>query len=272
MIKHFLNPPNWFTSASIFCSIYAMSLILAAPEITSEVLSRACVLVIFGGIFDLLDGRVARMTRRFTEFGVQLDTIADMVGFGVAPALIAWSWALRDLGPVGVMVTFWYVLCTAFRLARFNVNSSEKTWDLAGHSQGLTSTMAGGSLVTLIWVSNGYLAEVMSVPPWAVALLVMGLGGLMISSIPYRNFKDLRQNKLARRLLAVSLACCLAGAVVLDPSMWWGVGAALYLAIGLADGLVVAVHRRIIGKALLIDEIEEAFSESSEDDLVAEDV
>lgn len=279
MIKHFLNPPNWFTSASVFCSIYAMSLLIAAPDpvtgqIAPEVLSRACVLVIFGGIFDLLDGRVARMTRRFSEFGVQLDTIADMVGFGVAPALIAWTWALKDMGPVGVAITFWYVLCAAFRLARFNVDSTDQVlargeggWNLAGHTQGLTTTMAGGSLVTLIWVSNGYLAEAISVPGWAVGLLVASLGCLMISSIPYRNFKDLRQNKLARRLLAVSLACCLAGAVVLDPSMWWGVGAALYLSIGLADGLIVAAHSRIIGKALLIDEIEEALAESDEEEL-----
>lgn len=261
MIKHFLNPPNWFTSASIFCSVYALTLLISAPEPTPETLSRACVLVIFGGIFDLLDGRVARMTRRFTEFGVQLDTIADVVGFGVAPALIAWSWALSDMGPVGVAVCFWYVLCAAFRLARFNVDTSEGTWALPGHSQGLTSTMAGGSLVTLIWVANGYLADVITVPAWAAAALVVALGGLMISSVPFRNFKDLRQNRLARRLLAVSLACCLAGAVVLDPSMWWGVGAALYLTLGLADGLIVAAHSRIIGKALLIDEIEEVLAE-----------
>ena len=69
-----MNPPNWFTSASIFCSVYALSLIMAADSVTPEVLSRACVLVIFGGIFDLLDGGVARMTRRFSEFGVQLDS------------------------------------------------------------------------------------------------------------------------------------------------------------------------------------------------------
>lgn len=266
MIKHFLNPPNWFTSASIFCSIYAMSLILASPEPTAEVLSRACVLVIFGGIFDLLDGRVARMTNRYSEFGVQLDTIADMVGFGVAPALIAWSWALRDLGPIGVFLTFWYVLCTAFRLARFNVNTKDHTWRFPGHSQGLTSTMAGGSLVTLVWVANGYLADVLSVPGWAVGMLVFALGGLMISSIPFRNFKDLRRNRFAKRLLAVSLACCLAGALVLDPSMWWGIGAALYLTLGLADGLIVAIHSRTIGKALLIDEIEEALSDAEDDD------
>jgi len=254
MIKHFLNPPNWFTAASIFCSVYAMSLVIAAPEITSEVLSRACVLVIFGGIFDLLDGRVARMTKRFSEFGVQLDSIADIVGFGVAPALLAWAWVLKDMGPIGVAITFWYVLCAAFRLARFNVNTTDKTWTLRGHSQGLTSTMAGGCLVTLIWVSNGYLAGI-HIPAFAVAATVAALGLLMVSSIPYRNFRDFKGNRVARRLIGIGLASCLMGAIFLDPSMWWGVGAVGYLLVGLIDGLVVAMHQRILSRALMLDEI-----------------
>jgi len=265
MIKHFLNPPNWFTAASIFCSVYAMSLVIAAPEITSQVLSTACVLVIFGGIFDLLDGRVARMTKRFSEFGVQLDSIADIVGFGVAPAMLAWAWMLKDMGPIGVAITFWYVLCAAFRLARFNVDTAEKTWTLPGHSQGLTSTMAGGCLVTLIWVSNGYLAGV-HIPGFVVASLVAGLGLLMVSSVPFRTFRDIRRNRVARRLIGVGLASCLFGAVFLDPSMWWGVGALGYLTVGLLDGLVVAIHQRILTRALMIDELfEDTLTEGIEE-------
>ena len=255
VIKHFLNPPNWFTSASIFCSTYAMGLLMVSPDPSPEVISRACVLVIFGGIFDLLDGRVARMTGRFSEFGVQLDSIADIIGFGVAPALIAWSWSLHELGAAGMAVTFWYVLATAFRLARFNVAAETHDWPLRGHSQGLTSTMAGGSLVTLVWVSNGYLANLIQPAPGFVAVIIALLGLLMVSSVPFRHFKDLRRNRVARRWMALALSCCLGGAVFLDPSMWWGVGAALYLSLGLADGLVVAAHQRILSRALLIDEI-----------------
>lgn len=265
MIKHFLNPPNWFTSASIFCSVYAMSLVLAHPDADAATLSRACVLVIFGGIFDLLDGRVARMTNRFTEFGVQLDSIADVLGFGLAPALLAWTWALKDLGPIGVAVTFWYVLCAAFRLARFNVDVNNHAWPLSGHTQGLTTTMAGGSLVTFVWVANGYLADAVAPSAGLVALLVAALGGLMISSIPFRSFKDLRRNKRARRILAFSLGACLLGAVVLDPSMWWGVGALLYLTLGLVDGVVTAIWHRRLTQALLIDDVVEAFEQDPED-------
>jgi CDP-diacylglycerol--serine O-phosphatidyltransferase len=258
LLKHFLNPPNWFTSASIFCSVYAMSLILAEPNPDSATLARASVLVIFGGIFDLLDGRVARITKRFTEFGVQLDSIADVLGFGLAPALIAWAWVLKDLGFVGMMVTFWYVLAAAFRLARFNVDANEHTWALDGHSQGLTTTMAGGSLVTFVWVANGYLADWLRPSGPEVAVLVAFLGFLMVSSVPFRNFKDLRQNKKARRILAVFLASCLAGAVVLDPSMWWGVGAALYLGVGLVDGVITAIwfHRISLFDATPDDDVD----------------
>jgi CDP-diacylglycerol--serine O-phosphatidyltransferase len=260
VIRHFLNPPNWFTAASIFCSVYAMSIVIAAPEPSHAVLARASVLVIFGGIFDLLDGRVARMTNRFTEFGVHLDSIADALGFGLAPALLAWAWRLHDLGAIGVAVTFWYVLCAVFRLARFNVDQATHSWPLDGHSQGLTSTMAGGSLVTFVWVANGYLAGV-KVPAVAVAVLVGCLGLLMLSSIPFRNFKDLRDNRRARRMLAVFLAACLTGAVALDPSMWWGVGAALYLSLGLVDGIVTAVWHHRLSHALLLDELDDALAD-----------
>jgi len=269
MIRHFLNPPNWFTSASIFCSTYAMALVLsAAPEPDPAVLSRACVLVIFGGVFDLLDGRVARVMNRYSEFGVQLDSIADVVGFGLAPAMLAYVWKLQHLGFIGVAVTFAYVLCAAFRLARFNVAAADDSWQLAGHTQGLTTTMAGGTLVTLIWVANGYGLDWLSIPGPLFAGLVFGLGLLMISSIPFRSFKDLRDNKRARRFLAVSLAACLLGAVVLDPSMWWGVGGFMYLTVGLVDGLVTAIWHRRLSTALLLDELEEAF----DDDAFAEEL
>jgi len=264
MLRHFLNPPNWFTAASIFCSTYALMLISGADEVTAEVLRKACVLVVFGGIFDLLDGRVARITNRYTEFGVQLDSIADIIGFGVAPAIIAWNWKLQELGAFGAAAGFFYVLCAAFRLARFNVRKGDtdegKPWELAGHSEGLTSTMAGGILVTAVWIFNGFLSEY-SVPAWALVGFVTLLAFLMISRVPMRNFRDLRHNHVARRILAVSLAACAVGAVV-HPSLWWGIGAGIYLTLGVLDGLIVAVHTRQVKKALMVDELESALDGS----------
>jgi CDP-diacylglycerol--serine O-phosphatidyltransferase len=264
VLRHFLNPPNWFTAASIFCSSYALMLISNGSPVTSDVLQKACVLIVFGGIFDLLDGRVARITNRYTEFGVQLDSIADIIGFGVAPAIIAWNWKLHSLGWLGAGAASFYVICAAFRLARFNVGKGDSedagSWELAGHSEGLTSTMAGGCLVTAVWIFNGYL-DGFRVPAWALALFVVALGFLMISRLPMRNFRDLRDNHTARYILAVSLAACAVGAVV-HPSLWWGIGAGIYLTLGVLDGIVVAIHTHRVKQALMVDEIEQAWEGS----------
>ena len=83
----------------------------------------------------------------------------------------------------------------------------------------------------------------------------------MVSSIPFRNFKDLRQNRNAKRWLAFAVASCLVAALAFDPSMWWGAGAVLYLGMGVIDGFVVAAIHRRLSESLLIDEIEQAIEE-----------
>ncbi|MCO4743727.1 MAG: CDP-diacylglycerol--serine O-phosphatidyltransferase [Proteobacteria bacterium] len=256
MIRHFLNPPNWFTSASIFCSVYAMTLLIGV-EADSETLRHACVLVVFGGIFDMLDGRVARRLNRYSEFGVQLDSIADIISFGVAPGLLVWSWLLHELGGIGAFMAFWYVLCAAFRLARFNVNTQNNDWEFAGHSQGLTSTMGGGSLVTFVWLANGYLEDVLVPTAWQLGVLTLAIGFLMVSSIPYRNFKDYAVNRKARRFFALALAACLGGALFAKQfAGLFGVGAFLYMTVGTFDGVFVAVWRRLGGLKLPGDDEE----------------
>ncbi len=273
VIHHFLNPPNWFTSASIFCSVYAMSMLVGSGDPEPATLVTAASLIIFAGVFDLLDGRVARMTNRMSEFGVQLDSIADTISFGVAPALLVWAWALNDLGILGALVTFFYVLCVAFRLARFNVDAAHDTWPLPGHSRGLTSTMSGGILVVFVWMGNGYLSEVISFSPWVVAGVMLFQSLLMVSSIPYRSFRDVRRNLRARITLAAALLACVMGAITLDYSLFFGIGAFLYLFWGLADGLVTAAYYRRIGRALPDDEEElAALREVEEAEVVAEDL
>lgn len=269
MIKHFLNPPNWFTSASIFCSTYAMAQVIAAHgDPDAPLLIRCCILVLLGGVFDMLDGRVARMTNRYSEFGVQLDSLADLTSFGIAPAMLAYGWKLHELGIVGSLLTFWYVLATAFRLARFNVNANHAAWKLAGHTQGLTSTMSGACLCIFIWISNGYMSQFISVPAPAFAALVGVLGLLLVSSVPYRSFKDIRRNRRARALFAFAVACCLAGASLLDPSMWFGVGATMYIVIGFFDGLITAAYYR--RKGMHLDTVGENVP-TAQSDLLPED-
>jgi CDP-diacylglycerol--serine O-phosphatidyltransferase len=277
VLRHFLNPPNWFTAASIFCSTSAMALLLGASAsphggVSPELIARACVLVVFGGIFDNLDGRVARLIRRQSDFGVQLDSIADILGFGLAPALIAWTWKLHELGRLGIAFTFFYVVCAAFRLARFNVNTTTSAWPFAGHSQGLTSTMSGGILVTLIWLANGYLADAPLVaalsrhPAWIGGFLVL-LGWLMVSAIPFRNFKDAKSNANARRYLAVSMSLALgAGLWMQEMAMIFGVGSFLYLVVGLIDGLAVASLNGALTPGLLLGEDPCGAAEEDEED------
>jgi len=242
-----------------------MTLLLAPGDVDSQRLMQACILVLFGGVFDLMDGRVARMTNRFSEFGVQLDSLADLVSFGVAPAMLAYSWKLHELGAVGALIAFWYVLCAAFRLARFNVNAAHNSWKLAGHTQGLTSTMSGACLVILVWTGNGYLKEFFAFPAVFVGFLVAWNGLMMISSVPFRSFKDIRRNRRARAWFAFAFASCLAGAVVLDPSMWFGIGAAMYIVLGLVDGLFTALHYRRVGHNL--DSVGETVGTDADDDL-----
>lgn len=247
MLRHILNPPNWFTAASILCSVFAIATVTVPGPIPPRALALASILILFGTVFDLLDGRVARMTNRMTAFGVQLDSLADLISFGVAPALLAWVWVLHDLGHFGAFIAFAYVAAAAFRLARFNVNAAEPTnnWPLAGHSQGLTSTMAGFVLVSFVWVSNGFFTKLgVTIPAVAVALVVALLAFLMVSAVPYRNFRDFRRNRRARMIFAIGFAATLAAAVFADPSLWFGASACIYLFVGLADGLVTAVHHR----------------------------
>lgn len=230
-----------------------MALVIGTVEISPKTMSLACILVIFGAVFDLLDGRVARMTNRYTEFGVQLDSLADLVGFGVAPAFLVYAWILQDLGTLGVVVCFWYVLCAAFRLARFNVNENHKAWTLAGHSQGITSTMAGFCIVAIAWTMNAGLLNVLHIPVQTVAALVTLLGFLMISSIPFRNFRDIRRNKRARLIFGLGLAATLTAGVIVDASVFFGASALLYICCGLADGLITVVHFKRQGHPLLAD-------------------
>ncbi len=109
--------------------------------------------VLFAMLFDSLDGRVARMTNTQSAFGEQMDSLSDMVSFGVAPALIAYIWALKGLGVGGWIAAFVYCSCAALRLARFNVNTGvvDKRW-----FQGLPSPAAAALVVGFIWVMDDY--------------------------------------------------------------------------------------------------------------------
>jgi CDP-diacylglycerol--serine O-phosphatidyltransferase len=139
--------PNLFTVSSIFLGFYSMT--LAAGDATPEQLYRAALAIFFAIFFDMFDGRVARMTRTQSDFGVQLDSLADVISFGAAPALLVYKWALAPMGFLGLFLSFSFAACGALRLARFNVLAARG--DKASHRffTGLPIPLAAGVVIGL---------------------------------------------------------------------------------------------------------------------------
>lgn len=131
--------PNLITTGALFSGFYA---IISAM---SGALENAAVAIIVAGVLDALDGRIARLTNTQSDFGVQYDSLSDLVAFGVAPAVLMFSWVLSDLGKFGWMAAFLYMACAALRLARFNTKPDNTAF------VGLASPMAAGVLATSVW-------------------------------------------------------------------------------------------------------------------------
>ncbi len=175
--------PNLFTTGALFCGFYA---VVAALRGDFE---AAPIAIFFALVFDGLDGRIARLTNTASKFGGEYDSLADMVSFGVAPALVVFSWALGDLGKLGWSAAFIYVACAALRLARFNtqVDSADKDF-----FTGLASPAAACIMASTVWVCHdlGWVGDAL---PGEVAVLVALLtavtGVLMVANFPYYSFK-----------------------------------------------------------------------------------
>src|SRR3954466_4449456 len=139
--------PNLFTVSSIFCGVY--SIMLSAGEATGDNFFRAAVAVFFGNFFDAFDGRVARLTRTQSDFGVELDSLADVITFGVAPAILVYKWALGGMGLGGIVICAIFAACGAIRLARFNVIAHAES-GTQRYFVGLPIPLAAGMLVALV--------------------------------------------------------------------------------------------------------------------------
>ena len=181
--------PNLFTTANLFAGFFS---IISAVNGKFEI---AAITVFIAMVLDSLDGRVARLTNTQSAFGAEYDSLSDMVAFGVAPAMLAYEWALSGLGTVGLAVSFIYVACAALRLARFNTQIGKVD---SRFFIGLASPAAAGVVAGTVW-SVWTLGEKSGVAgqdlPIAVvmlfALLVAAAGLLMVSNFKYSSFKDL---------------------------------------------------------------------------------
>lgn len=173
--------PNLFTLAALFSGFYA---IVAAMKGS---FSESAIAIFVSLILDGLDGRIARMTNTQTHFGAEFDSLSDMVCFGVAPGLIAYSWALGDLGKIGWLAAFVFTAGTALRLARFNTQLGK----LSGrYFQGLPCPPAAANMAAFIWLCEDLQITTRSIE-WVVAVFCVLLGLLMVSNIRYYSFKDI---------------------------------------------------------------------------------
>lgn len=185
------------TLAAVFCGFNAIRITASSGAGVDEYY-RAAVLLIFSMFFDLMDGRVARLTKTQSAFGLQLDSLADIVSFGVAPALLVYQWVLHRHPVAGLLASFCFVACAAIRLARFNVLSSSASGAPVTPSKyilGLPSPPASGILISLV-VANHAMDDALGDPRYTFAILVMTvlIGLLMVSNVRFRSFKDLRLN------------------------------------------------------------------------------
>lgn len=232
--------PSLITLSSVFCGFYAIK--LAATGDTADDYYRAALLIIFAMFFDMLDGRVARMTKTQSSFGLQIDSLADIVSFGVAPALLVYVWSLKHQPTVGLIVAFLYVAGGAVRLARFNVLSMTQD----GRPQkpgkyilGLPIPGAAGILISIV-VANHAAAGNLAHPSytWIMCGVTLGLGLLMVSNIQFRSFKELKLNLGTALLVAFAIGSSIVVASQLKPAFVLVWLLAFYIVMGIVESLV----------------------------------
>ena len=232
--------PNLFTTGGLFAGFYA---IIAASQGKFGV---ACVAVLVAGVLDGIDGRVARLTNTQSEFGSQYDSLADLVSFGVAPAMVMYHWALEAMrldgavpGKIGWIAAFLYAACAALRLARFNsqITQVDKRWFI-----GLASPAAAGLMVGFVWAFHDFAFRGVDLRYAALAVTVVA-ALLMVSRVRYYSFKGGGPSSDRVPFLAIIVVVAVVAAIAVDPPTVLFAIAALYA----ASGPVAWAGRRLRG-------------------------
>jgi CDP-diacylglycerol--serine O-phosphatidyltransferase len=236
--------PNALTLGSIYCGISSIHLSTTAQG--PKDMMMAAWLIVIAMVCDGMDGRVARMTKSESEFGVQLDSLADLVSFGVAPGFLLYNWGMQPLGRWGLFFAFVFAACTALRLARFNVMAAQHA-GVMKYFLGLPSPLAAGAVVSVVLAHVSMTKEMTTLASGSVAALGTLLGVLMVSNVRYRTFKDVnfrgRAGVLAIGLIFASAAVGMA----FKPGVAFVILMMLYIAIGIIGG-VVSWSRAILGE------------------------
>ncbi|EAT16692.1 CDP-diacylglycerol--serine O-phosphatidyltransferase [Desulfuromonas acetoxidans] len=172
--------PNLVTTGSLFAGFYG---IVASMNHKYDV---AAWFILVSAVFDTLDGKIARLTNTTSQFGVEYDSLSDLVAFGVAPGVLMYTWALQPFGKLGWLAAFLYVVCGALRLARFNVQASTvESKNFIG-----LPIPAAASMVAACVLLFYHLGGTGTIRMVSVLVLIYGLAVLMVSNVPYYSFKD----------------------------------------------------------------------------------
>jgi len=223
--------PNLLTTSSLFAAFYS---IVASLKAQYEV---AVIAIFIGMVADGLDGRIARMTNTQSAFGAQYDSLSDMVTFGVAPALLLYSWNLHALGKLGWLIAFIYTAAVALRLARFNtqVETADKRY-----FQGMACPAGAAVISSFIWLcqQNGWSDSFVSTMS---ACLTVIIAALMVSNVRYHSFKELDVKGKVPFLYVLGIVVIFV-AIAADPSVILFIAFASYALSGPLQTLV-ALHR-----------------------------
>ena len=229
--------PNLFTCSSIFLGFYAMTLCAGDPSPAE--LNQAALAIFFAIFFDAFDGRVARMTKTQSEFGVELDSLADVISFGAAPALLVYKWALAPLGFFGFFLSFAFAACGALRLARFNVLAHRGEKGSSRFFVGLPIPLAAGAIVSIViahYRAFGSITDASTRIP--IAVIVSLLSFLMVSTIRYRTFKDVHISPKSLAVFGLMSVGGLAVGIATRASFVMVVYMGAYIVMGLAEWVI----------------------------------
>ena len=225
--------PNMITTLSMFLGFLSM---VWAVQGRFE---SACFAILLSAVMDGLDGKVARLTNTASEFGVQYDSLSDLVAFGIAPAMLMWQWELSALGRMGLAAAFIYAACGALRLARFNVSTAAvgKRFFI-----GLPIPAGGCTVVTFVFCAAHFPAIMASALPYMILVLAIGVGVLMVSKVRYFSFKEydfLRAHPIRTMLFFLLVL----GTVISFPRVMGFVLCAVYIIGGVVYTFVILPRR-----------------------------
>lgn len=230
--------PNAFTISSLFCGMYAIIMALSLE------FKQATVLIFISMVLDSMDGRVARLTHTSSAFGAELDSLADMVAFGISPALVVYEWSLKYMdGRLGLVPAFVMAACAALRLARFNTNIGivDKRY-----FQGLPSPAAAALVAGFIWLMEDIGISGDSVC-WIAWVLTLYAGITMVTNVPFFSFKVMNIKKSVPFLALILVALILTAIIFDPPTALFGIFCFYSL-----SGYVIFAYRKLTGQVVNI--------------------